>query len=103
MYKISFYVPPTHVELVKNALFSAGAGKIGPYSHCAWQILGEGQFMPLAGSNAFIGKKDQLEKLAEYYVEMVCAEDYIEQAIKQLKQSHPYEEPAYHVILLQTF
>ena len=42
MYQIIFYVPATHVEQVKNAMFAAGAGNIGAYSHCAWQTLGEG-------------------------------------------------------------
>ncbi len=103
MYKINFYVPPTHVELVKNAMFSAGAGKIGAYSHCAWQVLGKGQFMPLDDSHAFIGEKNQLEALPEYYVEMICADDYIRQVIEQLKNTHPYEEPAYAVIKLEQF
>ena len=51
MYILCFNVPETHLETVKNAVFKAGAGKLDNYSHCSWQILGEGQFMPLAGSN----------------------------------------------------
>lgn len=103
MYKICFYAPTTHTEQVKNALFAAGAGKIGEYSHCAWQILGEGQFMPLANSNAFIGEKNQLEKCPEYKVEMVCDEKIIHEVIDALKSAHPYEEPAYQVIRLEDF
>ncbi len=98
MYKITFYAPTTHVEQVKNAMFTAGAGKIGEYSHCAWQVLGEGQFMPLDKSNAFIGEKNQIEKVPEYKVEIVCAVEYIHDAIAALKQAHPYEEPAYQVM-----
>lgn len=98
MYKICFYVPLFHVEKVKNAMFAKGAGKIGFYTYCAWQVLGEGQFMPIEGNNAFIGETNQLEKLAEYKVEMVCDEAHIREVIAALKESHPYEEPAYQII-----
>lgn len=101
MYKITFYVPTSHVEPVKAALFSAGAGKIGQYSCCAWQVLGEGQFMPLEGHQAFLGETNQLEKVAEYKVELVCDDNVIQQAVLALKQSHPYETPAYQVIKLE--
>lgn len=101
MYKICFYVPPEHTEKVKNALFAAGAGKIGDYVCCAWQIMGEGQFMPLEGSHAFIGEKNNLEKIRENKVEMVCADEYIRAVIEALKSSHPYEEPAYQVMRIE--
>lgn len=52
-YKLCFYVPVTHIEQVKQAMFAAGAGTIGNYDCCAWQVLGVGQFRPLAGSQAF--------------------------------------------------
>lgn len=103
MYKICFYVPLSHAEQVKNALFESGAGKIGQYSCCAWQVQGEGQFMPLEGSNAFIGEKNHLEKVPEYKVEMVCDKDLIHTAIAALKNAHPYEEPAYQVFKLEEF
>jgi len=103
MYKICFYVPIDQVESVKNAMFQAGAGKIGNYSCCAWQILGEGQFMPLAGSNPYIGEQNRIEKEQEYKVEMVCADEYIKPVIAALRKTHPYEQPAYQVILIQDF
>jgi structural hemagglutinin/hemolysin toxin protein RtxA len=103
MYKICFYVPASHVEQVKNAMFQKGAGKIGLYTSCTWQTLGEGQFMPLLGSNAFIGDLNQLEKVTEYKVEMVCDQAHIKDAIAALKASHPYEEPAFHVIQCEDF
>jgi structural hemagglutinin/hemolysin toxin protein RtxA len=97
MYKIIFYAPTSHVEQIKNAMFNKGAGKIGNYNCCAWQVLGEGQFMPLTGSNAFIGEENQLEKVPEYQVEMVCDAQCIHEVIAALKDTHPYEEPAYQV------
>lgn len=98
MHILCFYAPITHVEAIKNALFAAGAGKIGNYTHCAWQTLGEGQFMPLAGSDAFIGAVNQLEKVPEYKVEIVCSDDVVSATIQALKTSHPYEEPAYYLL-----
>jgi structural hemagglutinin/hemolysin toxin protein RtxA len=103
MYKLFFNVPVTHVDIVKNAIFAAGAGVIGNYSHCAWEVLGEGQFMPLAGSNAFIGEINKLEKVAEYKVETVCADDCIHDVIVALKEAHPYESPGYDVFKLEDF
>lgn len=103
MYKICFYAPITHVENVKNAMFEAGAGVVGDYGCCAWQILGEGQFMPLPGSQPFIGETQQLEKVAEYKVELVCDDRYIHDVIAALKESHPYEEPAYQVMRVEDF
>lgn len=103
MYRISFYVPEDYVEQVKIALFDAGAGRIGDYSHCAWQAEGMGQFMPLQGSNAFIGEINCLEKIIEYKVEMICSENQIHAAITALKKSHPYETPAYQVTRCEDF
>jgi structural hemagglutinin/hemolysin toxin protein RtxA len=102
MFKICFYVPATHKEEVKNNLFAAGAGKIGNYSSCAWEVLGEGQFMPLDGSHAFVGEKNKIEKVSEYKIEMICDEQYIQAVITALKNSHPYEEPAYSVWRVET-
>ena len=97
MYKLSFYIPESHLETVKTALFTAGAGKINGYQQCAWQVRGEGQFKPLTGSQPFLGKTEQLEKLVEYKVEMVCADTDIKNVILALLENHPYEQPAYAV------
>jgi len=100
MYKICLYVPETHLEAVKSALFVAGAGRIGLYDSCAWQVRGEGQFRPLAGANPFLGQTGLVETVAEYKVELVCADDCLNAAIAALRQAHPYEEPAYDVVKL---
>lgn len=100
MYKITFYVPESHLDPVKEALFAAGAGRVGAYDCCAWQVKGQGQFRPLAGSNPFIGTQDLLESVDEYRVELVCDEGRLHAAIAALRQAHPYEEPAYDVVLL---
>ena len=95
MYKIEFYVPGTHLEKVKNAMFEAGGGKIGNYDRCCWQIEGIGQFRPLEGSNPFSGTPGETEKDPEWKVEMVCDDPLIEAVIAALLESHPYETPAY--------
>ncbi len=98
MYVLVFYVPVAEAEGVKRALFEAGAGRIGAYQECSWQVLGEGQFRPMEGSTPFLGSKDELERVAELRVEMVVAESLIDKVVKVLLEAHPYEEPAYHVL-----
>ena len=103
MYKLSFFVPPSHLETVKAAVFAAGAGRIGAYECCCWQTLGTGQFQGLAGSSPFLGKKEQLEQVEEYKVEMVCEDALIRDVVAALRQAHPYEEPAFDVFRLESF
>lgn len=98
MFHIAFYVPEDHAEKVKDAMFQAGAGKIGNYEKCSFEYKGLGQFKPLPGSNPFIGSQDELEKVPEIKVEMVCESEHIVTAIEALKSTHPYETPAYYVI-----
>ena len=109
MFKLVFFVPESHLEEVKEAVFAAGAGKIGDYDQCCWQIKGQGQFRPLAGANPFIGQmvteadSGVLEKVEEYRVEMVCADSLIKKVVSALRSAHPYEEPAFDVWQLSEF
>ncbi|OUM06817.1 NGG1p interacting factor NIF3 [Pseudomonas syringae] len=103
MYKLAFFVPPSHVDEVKSAVFAAGAGRIGAYDQCSWQVLGHGQFRPLNGSQPFIGQNGAVESVEEWKVELVVADELIQQAVTALKQSHPYETPAYEVWRLEDF
>ena len=100
MYKLCFYVPESHLESVKTALFNAGAGTVLHYQQVCWQCLGTGQFMPLESSNPTIGKANTLEHVSEYKVEMICKEEIIKPVIQALLESHPYESPAYDVLQL---
>jgi hypothetical protein len=84
MYKLSFFIPQDGLEAVKSALFKVGAGRIGNYDQCCWQVKGQGQFRPLAGSAPAIGDQDAL----------------IKAAVNALKEAHPYEEVAYEVMQL---
>lgn len=100
MYKICFFVPEEHAEAVKAAIFATGAGKIGDYDSCCWQTAGQGQFRPLAGSQPYIGQQGEVEKVREYKVELVCAQEHMAAALAALREAHPYEEPAYDIIEL---
>jgi hypothetical protein len=102
MYTLSFYVPETALEKVKAAVFAAGAGRIGNYDSCCWQVAGQGQFRPLAGSTPSLGQEGKLEVVSEYRVEMVCTEKSIRAAVRALQDAHPYEEPAWHVLQVVT-
>ena len=103
MYKLAFFVPASHVATVKTAVFAAGGGRIGHYDHCAWQVLGQGQFRALDASQPFIGHVGQVEVVEEWKVELVGADELIVAVVAALKLSHPYETPAYEVWQLADF
>lgn len=100
MNKLVFFVPPSHLEQVKDALFEVGAGRYSNYDRCCWQVLGAGQFRPNELAKPHLGAPNITELLAEYRVEMLCGEADLDQLLGALKQVHPYEEPAYEVFEL---
>lgn len=95
MYKLCFFVPESHLEPVKSSLFALGAGKIGHYDCCAWQVAGQGQFRALEGSVPFIGQHGVVASVDEYRVEMVVSDELIASVVETLVEVHPYEVPAY--------
>ena len=97
MFKLCFFVPESHLEAVKRALFAAGAGRIGDYDSCCWQVLGEGQYRPLEGSQPFLGQQRQVHRLTEWKVEMVVADEQVDASVEALRQAHPYETPAFEL------
>jgi len=101
VYKLCYFVPESHLEKTKQALFQVGAGCIGHYDSCCWQCLGQGQFRPLAGSDPFLGRQGVVEEVSEYRVELVCEDHLIRPAVAALRQAHPYEQPAYEVYRLE--
>jgi len=80
-----------------------GAGRVGQYDHCCWQVLGEGQFKPLEGANPFVGSEGEIHRLPEYKVEMVVDDGLIADVVEELKRVHPYEEVAYEAYELAAF
>ena len=100
LFQITVYVPKSHKEQVKMAIFKAGAGQYQGYDSCSWECLGQGQFRPLPGSEPFIGDINKIEVVPEYKIETLCHEDKLPAVINALKNSHPYETPAYTVTQL---
>lgn len=97
-YTLVFYVPESHLESVKSAIFAAGAGQQGDYRHCCWQVLGQGQFQPMAGADPFVGEPGKLEQLPEWRVEVLVPGAVLDTVMLALRTAHPYEEPAFSVL-----
>lgn len=93
-----FYAPIAHTERVLEAVLTAGAGAVGAYRDCAWVTSGTGQFRPLEGAQPAIGAVGELERLPENRVEVVLDRSLRRIVVAALRASHPYEEPAFHVI-----
>lgn len=98
--KLVIFVPEDHLEPVKQALFRAGAGSIGAYSHCSFHTDGTGTFMPRVGSTPFIGKKGMLEQVRELRLETIVPQSIEKKAVQAMLKAHPYEEVAYDVYAL---
>jgi hypothetical protein len=102
MFVIVVYIPTDFVSQVISAMASEGAGHIGNYRACSFQIEGRGYFEPMQGARPHIGEIGVLEEVAEVRVEMVCDESQIKAALLALIKHHPYETPAYHVLEAKT-
>lgn len=98
MFKIVVFVPGEHLEAVKEAMFRVGAGQLGNYRRCAWQVLGQGQFEAGPGSDPFCGQVGELHSEPEWRVEMLCPREHLVAVIGALRGAHPYEEPAFDVL-----
>ena len=97
LYHVAVYVPEDSKTEVANAVFEAGAGILGNYSHCSNDYKVNGQFKPLAGSNPTIGEKSKLEKVVERKLEFFVDSFNLNRVIEAMKSSHPYETPAFAV------
>ncbi|MBD2861760.1 Nif3-like dinuclear metal center hexameric protein [Paenibacillus oceani] len=95
--KMVVFVPESHQNEVRDAMFSAGAGWIGHYSHCSFNIPGTGTFLPREGAEPFIGTKGKLEQASEVRIETVVPESVEKQVIQAMLKAHPYEEVAYDI------
>ncbi|MEG6571321.1 Nif3-like dinuclear metal center hexameric protein [[Clostridium] cellulosi] len=95
--KVVVFVPESHAEKVRKAMAEAGAGKLGEYDGCAFEIHGNGYFRPLSGSNPFIGEAGKPEKVDEVRIEAICAPQDLKKVISEMLKAHPYEVPAYDI------
>jgi hypothetical protein len=95
--KLVVFVPPTAIDAVRDALFAAGAGRIGDYERCSWYTEGTGTFLGGVGTNPAVGKAGEEERVAELRLETVFPEERQDEIVAALRGVHPYEEPAFDV------
>lgn len=100
--KLVVFVPTSHAELLREALFAAGAGSLGAYSECSFQQDGTGTFKPGISASPFIGSPDgPREAVAEVRIEFVAPMHLRHHITAALRRAHPYEEPAFDWLALQ--
>jgi dinuclear metal center YbgI/SA1388 family protein len=100
--KLFTYVPFSHKEQVRDAIFKAGGGEIGNYAECSFETAGTGTFRPSEKSNPFIGKSGgPRENAEEVKLEIILPVWKQSEIINALKESHPYEEVAYEIIVTE--
>ena len=92
------HVPPADLKKVTDALFAAGAGEIGDYSHCAFAYEGTGQFRPDEGADPTEGEVGELYSATETRVVFTAPRARRRQLITALRAAHPYEEPAFDIV-----
>ncbi|WP_197374766.1 Nif3-like dinuclear metal center hexameric protein [Mycolicibacterium baixiangningiae] len=91
------YVPTEDADAVREAMFDAGGGQIGDYSHCSWSASGTGQFLPHDGASPAIGNVGSLERVAEERVEVIAPAVRRRELLSAVRAAHPYEEPAFDI------
>ncbi|MEQ9441292.1 MAG: Nif3-like dinuclear metal center hexameric protein [Cyclobacteriaceae bacterium] len=95
--KLTTFVPQKDAETVLNALSAAGAGHIGNYKNCSFQVSGTGTFQPNALANPHIGEAGKLERVEEQRIEVIFPSHQTSSVLRALQAAHPYEEVAYYL------
>jgi len=101
--KLAVFCPVAHAETVRNALFHAGAGHIGNYDYCSFNVAGKGSFRASDQANPFIGEKNQLHFEEEIKIEVIFPDHLQAQIVNSLRQNHPYEEVAFDIYPLKNY
>ena len=99
-YKLVVFVPREALDAVRDAVFTAGAGRIGQYERCSWYTDGTGTFLGGEGSAPSVGQAGREERVAELRLETILPAERLDDVVAALRQAHPYEEPAFDVYLL---
>lgn len=97
LYKVVVFVPHSHGEVVRDALFAGGAGNIGAYSECSYNLKGEGSFLPSEGTDPHVGEIGKRHYEEESRIETICTKWQLPKVIAHMKEAHPYEEVAYDI------
>jgi hypothetical protein len=98
--KLVVFVPEGSLDDVRDALFAAGAGRIGAYERCSWYTAGTGTFLGAEGTAPALGESGREERVAELRLETVYPVEREPDVVAALRAAHPYEEPAFDVYAL---
>jgi hypothetical protein len=98
--KLVVFVPPDALDAVRDALFAAGAGRIGNYERCSWYAEGTGTFFGGESADPTIGERGREERVPELRLETVYPTDREDEVVRALREAHPYEEPAFDLYAL---
>jgi hypothetical protein len=99
--KLVVFVPADALDAVRDAVFAAGAGRIGEYERCSWYTEGTGTFLGGDASSPTIGERGVEERVPELRLETVFPAERQDEVIGALRAAHPYEEPAFDVYVLE--
>lgn len=102
-FKLVTFVPEGQLDQVRRAVWDAGAGVIGNYRECSFNLRGVGTFFGSDETNPTVGQSGRLEQIEEVRVEFVCPAGRLDRAMEELRNAHPYEEPAIDVTVLKSF
>ena len=94
-HKLVWFVPESALDVTRDAVFAAGAGRIGEYERCSWYAAGTGTFVGGEGTTPAIGERGREQRVSELRVETVVPADVLEAVVAALRAAHPYEEPAF--------
>lgn len=95
--KLVWFVPAVALDATRDAVFAAGAGRIGEYERCSWYTAGTGTFVAGEGAEPAIGEVGREERVAELRVETVVPAPVAGDVVRALIAAHPYEEVAYEL------
>lgn len=99
LYKIETFIPKSHVDQVIDALNAIGALTIGGnYDYCVFRTQGIGSWRPLEGADPFMGSIGDICKAEEIKIEFTCKQEVVKEAIRSIKEKHPYEEVVINVL-----
>jgi len=101
LFKLVCFIPSDHLEIVRAAIFEAGAGVIGNYDSCSFTTAGEGTFRGNESTNPFVGEKSKLHSEKEVRFETILPKTVMPEVIHAMISSHPYEEVAYDLYPLE--
>jgi hypothetical protein len=93
--KLVVFLPPEALEAVRDALFAAGAGRIGDYERCSWYAEGTGTFFGGEGTDPAVGESGREERVRELRLETLYPAEREMDVVRALREAHPYEEPAF--------